>query len=282
MITGCLPWPRCSNCKKTMSSQARQSCLVVAGYNVTMMWQLFMVLALVEPFDLEAGSAETQRWQKFLTNERADQTRFALTNARHYVDDFRRYFREEGIPQDLVWIALIESSFRAVATSPTGAQGMYQFKTPTARAFGLQVSSEMDQRNDPHHAARAAARYLRYLKGKFATWDLVLAAYNLGEGDLRRAMSRRGVTTWPEIKPHVRPATRDYVSKIKAAAIIGNTYMASLDGEYHNKQRYQVKKGDTLFAIARRLDVDVAGLIRENEINNHRIYPGQILVIPAR
>jgi len=246
------------------------------------MWQLLVLLIAVDPFDLQPGSPEIRRWHDFLVFERADQTRMALTNARHYVRRFRQIFLEEGLPEDLVWIALIESSFRAVATSPTGAQGMYQFKSPTARAFGLAVTQNVDERNEPLLAARAAARYLVYLRQRFKSWDLVLAAYNLGEGDLRRAMKRHHATTWEEVKPHVRPATRDYVGKVKAAALIGNAYMATWTEDTEPLTHYMVKKGDTLYTIARGLDIEVDSIVEANELINHRIFPGQLLVIPAK
>ncbi len=240
-----------------------------------------LLIFSTQGFDLEPRSAETMRWIDFLRVERADQTSAALENARIYVPGFKRVFAREGIPEDLVWLALIESSFRHDPTSPTKAQGMFQFKKETARAFGLRVDSRIDERNDPQKAARAAARYLAYLYEKFGDWDLVLAAYNLGEGDLRRAMKRHRAPTWEEVYPYVRKDTQDYVGKVKAAAVVGNAYLAGNVPESRAEPRtYRVRKGDTLYAIARRLGVDLDRIRSVNGLADDKIFPGQILLIP--
>jgi len=244
-------------------------------------WLLLATLAL--DFRLDPDSAETRKWIGFLEFERAQQTRDALFNAIHYAPRFREIFSEEGVPEDLLWLALIESSFRPARTSPTGAQGMFQFKAETARAFGLEVTPQRDERNIPHLAARASARYLAYLRQKFESWDLVLAAYNLGEGDLRRAMQARGAKTWREIQPHVRKETRDYVGKVKAAAVIGKRFLASLPPDVLQTKEprvHRVRKGDTLYSIARAYDVPLADLKRANGLRNNVIHPDDELIIP--
>lgn len=242
---------------------------------------LFVLLA-GQTFDLQPNSRETRKWITFLEVERAEQTRMALHNAEQYVPRFKRTFRAEGVPEDLVWLALIESSFRIDPTSPSKAQGMFQFKKETARAFGLKVTRRVDQRNHPDKAAAAAARYLKYLHNKFKNWDLVLAAYNLGEGDLRRAMQRRRVTTWRQIKPHVRKETREYVGKIKAAAVVGNAYLAGHKPKSWDQagRTHQVVKGDTLFNIAQRYNLEIDDIRRLNNIKGNKIRLGQILLLP--
>ena len=208
-----------------------------------MLWTWLLLLCLGEHFDLEPDSAETRRWVAYLDDVRYHQTHTALLNAIEHLPRLRAIFNEEGIPEDLVWMALIESGFRHDATSPTGAQGMFQFKVLTARAFGLSVSPKEDDRDDPYLAARAAAKYLAYLRAKFDSWELVLAAYNLGEGDLRRTMQARKAKTWREVKPFVRPETRAYVGKVKAAAVIGNDFLKSeMPQKYREITIYQVKK----------------------------------------
>lgn len=233
-------------------------------------------------FDLEPNSGETRRQVHFLENERADQTRFALANAERYVVRFREIFKEESVPQDLLWLALIETSFRTSPTSVSGAQGMFQFKAETARFFGLKVNRRVDERNNPYLAARAAARYLFYLHEKFKDWDLVLAAYNLGEGDLRRTMKRRKLTTWIQVRPFVREETQNYVGKVKAAAIIGNRHMTSLPAQKPSgRHRYhRVQKNDTLYALAREYKVSLTALKELNGLSVNKISPGQLLMIP--
>lgn len=195
---------------------------------------MFILLTLMltlnpDTFDLHADSPETQRWKKFLLEVRQKQTEIALVNATTYVPIFRQIFQEEGVPDNLLWLAMIESSFRPDAQSPTGAGGMFQFKRETAKILGLRVQGGADERMEPEKAARAAAKYLSYLRQRFESWDLVLAAYNLGEGDLRRAMRRHGADEWEEIRPFIREETQNYVGKVKAAALIGNTHLESLE-----------------------------------------------------
>lgn len=229
-------------------------------------------------FPLHEQRAETQKWLSFLLIEREDQTREALARAEHFVPMLRPVFRNEGVPEDLIWLALIESSFRNDAESPTGAVGMFQFKQETANAFGLVVRGRTDQRLQPIQAARAAARYLRYLREKFASWDLVLAAYNLGEGDLRRTMLARDSETWEDVRPFVREETQNYVEKIRAAAIIGNRHLAEKGPT--PAILHTVAKGDTLFGIARTYNVSLEALRNLNGLNGNHISPGQRLTIP--
>ncbi len=242
----------------------------------------FVLLLMAGVFDLAPHSAETQRWVNFLEVERAQQTSDALARAVIWVPRLKPYFHQEGVPEDLVWLALIETSFRPDPTSPTGAQGMFQFKAETARLFGLTVVGGVDERNDPHKAARAAARYLNYLHNKFQDWDLVLAAYNLGEGDLFRAMKRRKVSTWKAIQPHVRKETRHYVAKVKAAAVIGNRHLnQAVRPQESLTGTYRVQKGDTLYSIARHYQLTAKELKHYNGLHSNLITPGQILRIPV-
>ncbi|CAM2009434.1 transglycosylase SLT domain-containing protein [Acanthopleuribacter pedis] len=229
-------------------------------------------------FPLHRERAETLKWQDFLLVERRDQTRDALDRAEYFVPLIRPLFRAEGVPEDLVWLALIESSFRNHVESPTGAVGMFQFKRETATAFGLVVRGRTDQRLEPIKAGAAAARYLRYLRGKFASWDLVLAAYNLGEGDLRRTMAARNSLTWEEVRPFVREETQNYVEKIRAAAIIGNRHLGNLNPQ--TPLRHTVLKGDTLYSIARTYGVPVDELRALNGLVGNHISPGQALTVP--
>lgn len=242
---------------------------------------LLVLLLFQSSFSLDPESAEVQKWMTFLQEERASQTRDALMRSLHFVPRFKRIFRDEGVPENLVWTAFIESSFRSTPTSPTQAQGMYQFKEDTARAFGLRVDEQIDERDDPVKSATVAAQYMKYLYDKFGDWELVLAAYNLGEGDLRRTMERLDFSTWPQVKPHVREETRNFVGKIKAAALIGNAF---LDGKSAHKMDRQlthvVRKGETLYRISRLYGVTVEELRDHNGLSSNNIRIDQILVIP--
>jgi len=127
----------------------------------------------------------------------------------------KRVFREEGIPPPLVWQAEAESTFNPAARSPAGAVGLYQFMPATAREYGLRLSPA-DERLDAMKNARAAARYLKYLHGRFGNWPLALAAYNCGQGRVAKALAASGGRTFDDIHDRLPAETRMYVPKIAA------------------------------------------------------------------
>lgn len=127
----------------------------------------------------------------------------------------RAAFIAEGTPPELVWLAEAESSFNPLARSPVGARGLFQFMPETARSMGLSTSLP-DERTDPEKSARAAARYLRMLHGKFGNWALALAAYNAGEGRVARTLAAHRATTYSAIADALPAETRMYVPKVCA------------------------------------------------------------------
>jgi len=127
----------------------------------------------------------------------------------------KRVFREEGIPPQLVWQAEAESTFNPAARSPAGAVGLYQFMPATAREYGLRLSPA-DERLDAMKNARAAARYLKFLHGRFGNWPLAFAAYNCGQGRVAKALAASGGRTFDDIHDRLPAETRMYVPKIAA------------------------------------------------------------------
>jgi membrane-bound lytic murein transglycosylase D len=127
----------------------------------------------------------------------------------------QQVFVEEGVPAELVWLAETESTFNPAARSPVGARGLFQLMPETAKSLGLQTFLP-DERADPEKSARAAARYLRYLHGRFGDWPLVLAAYNAGEGRVWRTLKSGNASTFAEIAGALPAETRMYVPKVLA------------------------------------------------------------------
>jgi membrane-bound lytic murein transglycosylase D len=124
-------------------------------------------------------------------------------------------FKAEQVPPELVWLAEVESSFNPRARSPVGAVGLYQIMPATAKFLQLSLWP-FDQRLHPEKNGRAAARYLRYLRAKFADWRLTLAAYNAGEGTVRRTLQKHGAQTFDDIAIKLPAETQLYVPKVEA------------------------------------------------------------------
>jgi membrane-bound lytic murein transglycosylase D len=127
----------------------------------------------------------------------------------------REAFTAEGVPPELAWLAEAESTLNPDARSPAGAAGLFQLMPDTAHALGLGTFLP-DERKDPEKSARAAARYLRALYGKFGSWPLALAAYNAGEGRVRRELASRGATDFAGVAAALPAQTRMYVPKVCA------------------------------------------------------------------
>lgn len=131
------------------------------------------------------------------------------------VPRLRKHFTAQGVPPQLVWVAEVESSFNVTARSPAGAVGLYQLMPQTAQGLGLKLAPR-DERLDADKNANAAARYLRALYPRFKDWRLTLAAYNWGQGNVRRLMEKRRATTFDAIAVHLPAETQMYVPKVDA------------------------------------------------------------------
>ena len=146
----------------------------------------------------------------------------ALTRRGRYSDMISRVFRQEGVPQDLMFLAQAESGFQPLALSRMGARGMWQFMPWDGEHAGLQRNWWVDERQDPEKATRAAARLLKDLFGQFGDWYLAMAAYNSGPGTVQRAVQRTGYADfWELYRRDVLPEeTRNYVPIILAMTIM--------------------------------------------------------------
>ena len=146
----------------------------------------------------------------------------ALIRRGRYSAMISRIFREEGVPQDLMFLAQAESGFQPLALSRMGARGMWQFMPWDGMHAGLQHNWWVDERQDPEKATRAAARLLKDLYNQFGDWYLAMAAYNSGPGTVQRAVQRTGYADfWELYRRNVLPGeTRNYVPIILAMTIM--------------------------------------------------------------
>ncbi len=146
----------------------------------------------------------------------------ALARSGRYEDMIRRTLQEEGVPQELIYLAQAESGFHPLAVSRAGARGMWQFMGTRAKGYGLERSWWVDDRQDPEKATRAAAHHLRDLYTQFGDWYLAMAAYNSGPGTVQSAVKRTGYADfWELYRRNVLPKeTRNYVPIIVAVTIM--------------------------------------------------------------
>lgn len=147
-----------------------------------------------------------------------------LERGARYLPMVRRIFTEEGLPQELVYVPLVESAFKPNALSRVSARGIWQFMPATGAEHGLRQNWFVDERSDPEKATRAAAQYLKTLNQMFGgDWNLALASYNAGPGRVQRAMRTSGRADYWSLTANTRylPAeTRNYVPMIMASILI--------------------------------------------------------------
>ena len=146
----------------------------------------------------------------------------ALKRSGRYLPLMRGILREEGLPEDLVYMAMIESAFKANAHSRARAHGFWQFIDGTAKRYGLRWNRYYDERSDPEKSTRAAARYLKDLYEMFGDWYLAMAAYSAGEGKVLKGLQRLGAQDYWQLSSgsFLRRETREYVPFVLAAALV--------------------------------------------------------------
>jgi len=146
----------------------------------------------------------------------------ALARSGRYREMIQRVLKEEGVPQELIYLAQAESGFHPFAVSRAGARGMWQFMASRATGYGLERNWWVDERQDPEKATRAAARHLKDLYREFNDWYLAMAAYNSGPGTVMNAVARTGYADfWELYNRGVLPKeTRNYVPIILAVTIM--------------------------------------------------------------
>ncbi|HMD16780.1 MAG TPA: transglycosylase SLT domain-containing protein [Terriglobales bacterium] len=158
----------------------------------------------------------------YFSNRGRPTVEHALARSGRYEDMIRRVLQEQGVPEELIYLAQAESGFHPLAVSRAGARGMWQFMGSRAKGYGLERNWWVDDRQDPEKATRAAAHHLKDLYNEFGDWYLAMAAYNSGPGTVQSAVKRTGYADfWELYRRNVLPReTRNYVPIIVAVTIM--------------------------------------------------------------
>jgi membrane-bound lytic murein transglycosylase D len=144
-----------------------------------------------------------------------------LRRSGQYMKLARKIFAEEGVPLDVTWLGQVESAWKPRAVSWAAASGLWQFIPSTGRMYGLRQNIYIDERNSYEQATRASARHLKDLANRYnGNWELAMAAYNTGAGNIDRAISRAGTANFWMIYPYIAQETRNYVPNILAVILI--------------------------------------------------------------
>ena len=165
---------------------------------------------------------KVERFINYFQNNKQGFFSRSLARSKKYLPMMKEIFRKNELPEDLVYLALVESGYNTHAASPAKAVGIWQFIAETGRRYGLMVNRWTDERRDPEKATWAAARYLKDLYKMFDSWQLAMAAYNAGEAKIMKGIRNYKTTDFWELSrwPLLRDETKDFVPKMFAATLM--------------------------------------------------------------
>ena len=243
-------------------------------------------------FNFDFSSAvPVRQFINYFTRGRGRATMEAgLQRSIKFRDMAQRIFKQEGVPTDLVWLAQIESGWNPYAYSWAAAKGMWQFIPSTGARFGLTQNYWVDERSNPEKSTLSAARYLKWLSTRYkGDWQLALAAYNTGEGNIDSAISRSGSRDFWRIHRggYIAQETRNYVPAILAVVTIAKNprkYGFEMPPAYPYKYQTRMVASQTdLRPLAKKLRVSYGTLLDLNpELQRGVTPPGKHAIrIPA-
>jgi len=174
------------------------------------------------PYEVEDNHDVQRFLDQFQTGYRRAVVERWLVRAGRYLPMVLDAFKQKGLPEELVFTAMIESGFDPLAVSRAGARGLWQFMAPTARRYGLRIDQWLDERLDPEKSTAAAARHFVDLYAVFGSWNLAQAAYNAGERTVLTAIRAMGTSDfWALARGRwLKDETKNYVPAIQAATLI--------------------------------------------------------------
>jgi membrane-bound lytic murein transglycosylase D len=216
----------------------------------------------------ESAIKAVERSIKLFTEKIRDRFSVWLERSAKYINIMKDILKEKGMPEDLVFLPIIESGFNPNAYSPANASGPWQFITSTAKRYGLIIDWWRDERKDPIKSTHAAALYLKDLYNMFGSWKLALAAYNAGEGRIGRAIKRSENDDFWYLKENkkIPKETQEYVPMYIAASMIASSPedYGFYDLVYHEPLMYDE------VSIKSPMDIELIALCAETTVKEIR------------
>ena len=169
---------------------------------------------------LNPEDEDIQRGARWFVEEHRKAATNILTKWKGREKVFRQIFRKYGVPEELSALCIIESAMNETAVSMAGATGAWQIMPQTARDYGLRVDGLVDERLDAVLACGTAARHLRDLRKTLGSWELAVAAYNCGAGNVKKAMKRAGSDRFEQIREYLPAETRGYLPMLAGALLL--------------------------------------------------------------
>lgn len=210
-----------SGSQRNWSSQLKGPVDTLAGASLgvsdELLKQRLAVLDKRSPMDLRFTPDVKNAVAMYVVRNKQHVARI-MGRGKYYFPIFEASLDRYNLPMELRALPMIESALNPLATSPAGAKGLWQFMYATGKLQGLEIGSYVDERSDPVKSTDAACRYLKRLYDMFGNWELALAAYNAGPGNVSKAIrASGGKTTYWEIRPYLPRETRMYVPNFIAA-----------------------------------------------------------------
>lgn len=215
------------------------------------------------PFKIDY-SPELEKLIKFYLQKRRGSFSNMIGKSQYYFPIFEEHLAKNNVPLELKYLTIIESALNPIAKSRVGATGLWQFMYQTGLQYGLKVNSFVDERSNPVKSSEAASKYLSTLYTIYGEWDLALAAYNYGSGNISKAIRRsNGKTNYWSLRPYLPKETANYVPAFYATLYLmefakeHNLQPKNVKPHFFETDSIHVKKQISFNQINKMLDVDI-------------------------
>ena len=214
------------------------------------------------PFNVEYNATVERFIRLYLKTRKSDISNL-MDKAQYYFPIFEEHLDKFDLPLEIKYLAVIESALDPNARSVAGAKGLWQIMYHTGKEYDLKVSSYIDERSDPIKATQAACKYLQYLYNRFNDWDLALAAYNAGPGNVSKAIRRSGgLRNYWNIRQYLPKETSSYLPAFYATYYLfeygeqHQIYPKNIEITYNDVDTVQITKKTTFSEIKKRISID--------------------------